>query len=208
MRRTLMATTALLLSTATFAADAPGPLSVPLAQAPAGAYALEKTHASITFRVMHMGLAAYTMRFNDFDAQLQLNPAKPEASSVEVTIDPKSFDSNNPKMTAHATNADFLDVAKYPTITFKSTKIEKLSDNSGKIHGDLTLHGVTKPVVLNATFNGGGAHPFFKKHALGFSATTQFNRSDFGMSYGIPMVADAVNVQIEAEFVNADPATK
>jgi len=208
MRRILLTTTStVLLATAAFAADTPGPLTTPLAQAPAGAYALEKSHASITFKVMHMGLAAYTMRFNDFDAALKLDPAKPEASSVKVTIDPKSFDSNNPKMTAHATNADFLDVAKYPAITFVSTKVEKLSDKTGKVYGDLTLHGVTKPLVLDATFNGGGAHPFFKKHALGFSATTTIKRSDFGISYGIPMVADDVQVLIEAEFLQADAAS-
>ena len=204
MRRTLLTSASILfLATAAMAAPDMGPLTTPLAKAPAGAYEVEKTHASITFSVMHMGLAAYTMRFNDFDATIDLNPAKPEASKVNVTIKPASLDANNPKLTDHTNNKDFFEVAKYPTITFVSTVIEKTSDTTGKITGDLTLHGVTKPVVLDATFNGGGAHPFFKKHALGFSATTTIKRSDFGMGYGIPMVADDVNVRIETEFLQA-----
>src|SRR5688572_9271881 len=99
-------------------------------------------------------------------------------------------------MTEHASNADFFDVAKYPTITFKSTKVEKTSDTTGKVHGDLTMHGVTKPIVLDAKFNAGGPHPMMKKHALGFSSTTTIKRSEFGMGYGVPMVADDVNVRI------------
>lgn len=191
---------ATLLTSAALAADAPA-FSSDISKAPAGQYALEKTHASITFKAMHMGLANYTMRFNTFDANITLDPAKPEASKLSVTIDPSSLDSNNAKMTAHTNNADFFDVAKHQSITFTSTKIEKTGANTGKVHGDLTLLGVTKPIVLDATFNNGGAHPFFKKYALGFSATTTIKRSDFGMGYGIPMVADDIPVAIETEFV-------
>ena len=204
MRRTLLTSASILFfATAAMAAADMGPLTTPLAKAPAGTYDLEKSHGSITFSVMHMGLAAYTMRFNDFDATINLDPAKPEASKVNVTIKPASLDSNNAKLTDHTNGTDFFEVEKYPTITFVSTGIEKTSDTTGKITGDLTLHGVTKPLVLDATFNGGGSHPFFKKHALGFSATTTIKRSDFGIGYGIPMVADNVNVRIETEFLKA-----
>ncbi len=203
MRRLLLTTAATaLLATSAFAAEM-GPLNTPLAQAPAGDYSVEKSHASITFKVLHMGLAYYTMRFNDFDAKITLDPKKPEASKLNVTIKPASLDSNDPKMTAHTDNKDFFEVAKYPTITFVSTSIEKTSDTTGKVTGNLTLHGVTKPVTLDARFNGGGSHPFFKKHALGFSATTTIKRSEFGMGYGIPMVEDNVYVLIESEFLQA-----
>lgn len=202
MRRFLLATTATaLLATSALAQGAP--LNTPLAQAPAGAYELEKTHASITFKVLHMGLAYYTMRFNDFDATITLDPKKPEASTLNVTIKPASLDANNPKMTAHTDNKDFFEVAKYPTITFVSTGIEKTSDTTGKVTGNLTLHGVTKPVTLEARFNGGGSHPMMKKYALGFSATTTIKRSEFGMGYGTPMVDDNVHVLIETEFLQA-----
>lgn len=208
MRRILLTTTAsLMLATTALAADMK-PLADPLAKAPAGVYELEKSHASITFTVMHMGLAAYTMRFNDFDANIQLDPAKPEASKLNVSIKPASLDANNAKLTAHTSNKDFFEVEKYPTITFVSKSIEKTSDSTGKITGDLTLHGVTKLVVLDAKYNGGGVHPYMKKHALGFSATTTIKRSDFGMSYGVPMVADDVHVAIETEFVQKDTAAK
>lgn len=202
MRFLLTTTAVAMLATSAFAAEeAKSDFVRDLSKAPAGTYELEKTHASITFKAMHMGLANYTMRFNDFDASIALDPAKPEASKLDVTIRPASLDANNPKMTAHTDNKDFFDVAKFPTITFKSTKIEKTGDHTGKVHGDLTLLGVTKPVVLDATFNNGGTHPYMKKYALGFSATTTILRSQFGMNYGIPMVSDAIPVAIEAEFV-------
>jgi polyisoprenoid-binding protein YceI len=203
MRRILLTTTTLALMAGTAAAaDAPkSDYSTDISKAPAGVYALEKNHASITFKVMHMGFAAYTMRFNDFDAKLNLDPKKPEASAVNVTINPASLDSNNPKLTEHVSTPDFLDVAKYPTITFASTGIEKTGPNTGKITGNLTLLGVTKPIVLDATFNGGGTHPMMKKHDIGFSATTAFKRSDFGVSGYIPMVGDEVTATIEAEFL-------
>lgn len=210
MRRFMLTTTAtMLLASCALAAEIMGPLTAPLAEAPAGTYELEKSHASITFTVMHMGLANYTMRFDDFDAKVNLDPAKPEASKLDVTIRPASLDSNNPKMTEHANNSDFFDVEKYPAITFTSTSIEKTGEKTGKITGNLTLHGVTKPVVLDAIYNGGGAHPMMKKHALGFSATTTIKRSEFGMGYGVPMVADDVHARIEVEFLKADtPAAK
>lgn len=203
MRRFLLTTVAAsLLAGTALAADAPqAAFSNDISQAPKGAYALEKNHASIVFRANHMGLSNYAMRFNDFDATVELDPAAPEKSKLEVTINPASFDANNPKMTEHATHADFLDVAKYPAITFTSTRIEKTGATTGKIYGDLTMLGKTRPIVLDATFNNGGLHPFFKKYALGFSATTTIKRSDFGMNYGIPMVSDAVDARIEVEML-------
>jgi polyisoprenoid-binding protein YceI len=192
---------ALMLSAApVFAADAP-PVSNDIAKAPAGTYELEKSHASITFKAMHMGFANYTMRFNDFDATIDLNPTAPEKSKINVTIRPNSLDSNNAKLTEHTDGKDFFNVAQHPTITFTSTKIEKTSATKGKIHGNLTLLGVTKPIVIDAVFNNGGQHVFFKKYALGFSGTTTIKRSDFGMSYGIPSVSDEVHVAIETEFL-------
>ena len=193
---------ALMLSTAAIAHAMEAPaMNSDITQAPAGQYELEKSHASIVFKVMHMGLANYTMRFNDFDATIDLDAKAPEKSKLNVTIKPASLDSNDQKLTAHTSNKDFFEVAKYPTITFTSTKIEKTSDTKGKIHGDLTMHGVTKPIVLDATFNNGMQHPHFKKYALGFSATTTIKRSEFGMGYGVPMVGDDVSVAIETEFL-------
>ena len=207
MRPLLLRTTALMLfaATAMAAGEAPPPAaSNDIGNAPSGHYALEKNHANITFKVLHMGYAFYTMRFNEFDATLDLDAAKPEASRVQASITPASLDANNPKLTEHVGTADFLDYAQYPTITFRSTGIEKTGANTGTITGDLTLHGVTKPVVLKAVFNGGGMHPMLKQYDVGFSATTTIKRSDFGVSGFIPAVGDEVYVMIEAEFLKAD----
>lgn len=201
MRRLFLTATALsLLSTAAFAQEAPA-FSQDISKAPAGEYVLEKAHASIVFKVTHMGLSHYTMRFNDFDATVKLDPEHPENSKLDVTIRPGSFDSHDEKLLAHVLTKDFFHVEQYPTITFTSSKIEKTGDHTGKIYGNLTLLGKTNPVVLDTTFNNGGMHPFFKKYALGFSAQTTIKRSDFGMAYGVPMVSDNVETAIEVEML-------
>jgi polyisoprenoid-binding protein YceI len=178
-------------------------------QVPAGDYKLDPAHASLTFKVNHLGFSHYTARFSTFDASLKFDPAHPEASSVEATIDPKSLTLNAPPagFKDELTGKAWFDAAQYPAITFRSTKVEVTGPNTGKITGDFTLHGVTKPVVLDATFNGGYAGFAMDPHArLGFSAHGVFKRSEFGMGFGVPApgttmgVGDEVDVQIEAEF--------
>ena len=95
----------------------------------------------------------------------------------------------------------FLNSSQYPKINFVSTKVERLTEATGKVHGDLTLHGVTKPVTLDVTLNGAKTHPMRGGGALGFSASTTFKRSDFGVKNMVPMVGDEVTVLIEAEFL-------
>lgn len=216
MRRILLTTAAILAFSPAFAAEEKKPaapakteaaapaaptVSSDISLAPAGEYVLEKNHASISFKARHMGFADYLMRFNDFDATIALDPKAPEKSSVTATIKPASLDSNNPKMTEHTSGKDFFNVPTFPTITFKSTKIEKTGATTGKITGDLTMLGVTKPIVLDTTFIGGGEHMMMKKYDIGFKATTTIKRSEFGMGYGIPMVSDDVAVEINAEFI-------
>ncbi|MEJ2814713.1 YceI family protein [Caulobacter sp. CCG-8] len=176
---------------------------------PAGDYTLDKAHASLEFKVSHMGFSRYTARFADFDAKLKLDPANPSASSIEATIDPKSLALNAPPagFKEELTGKAWLDSALYPAITFRSTKIEVTGANTAKVTGDFSLHGVTKPVVLDVTFNGGYAgHPMDPHARVGFSAKGVFNRSEFGMGFGVPApgstmgVGDAVDVTIEAEF--------
>lgn len=176
---------------------------------PAGDYKLDPAHASLEFKVNHLGFSHYTARFSDFDAKLKFDPANPSASSVEATIDPKSLTLPNPPagFKDELTGKAWFDTAQYPTITFRSTKVEVTGANTAKVTGDFTLHGVTKPVVLDATFNGGYAgHPMDPHARIGFSAKGTFNRSEFGMGFGVPApgttmgVGDAVEVTIEAEF--------
>jgi len=183
----------------------------PPADAPAGQYTLDPTHTRVTFRVSHIGLSRYTAHFNKVDGKLGFDPANPAAQTVTATIDAKSLDTDypDPKLDFSAlVQKEFLDAAKHPLITFKSTKVEPTGPRTARVTGDLTLKGVTKPVVLEATWNGG-----YKPGAMdpsgarvGFSAHGTFKRSDFGISYGLPApgttmgVGDEVEVIIETEF--------
>ena len=178
-------------------------------QVPAGDYRLDKAHASLTFTVNHLGFSHYTARFTDFDAKLKFDPANPAAATLEASIDPRSLDLPAPPagFKAELTGPSWLDAAKYPAITFRSTKVEVTGANTAKITGDFSLHGVTKPVVLEATFTGGYAGQPMDPHArIGFSAHGTFKRSEFGIGYGVPApgttmgVSDAVEVTIETEF--------
>jgi polyisoprenoid-binding protein YceI len=177
--------------------------------APPGEYRLEKSHASLIVRLGHMGYSQYTARFEIWDATLNLDVEAPENSSINVTIDPRSIASDNPPagFIDIMRGADFLDAAQFPEISFRSTQIERTGANTARIVGDLTLHGVTRPVTLEARFNGGYAGMALDPNGrVGFSAHGVFNRSWFAMAYAIPPagsnmgVSDAVEVIIETEF--------
>lgn len=179
------------------------------AKVPAGSYTLDKAHASLTFRVNHLGFSNYTARFKRFEAQLQFDPDAISASSVTATVDPRSLDLDNPPegFTNELLREEWLDAAQFPEMTFRSTKVESTGSNAFRILGDFTLHGVTKPVVLEATFNGGYAgHPMDPHARIGFSAHGTLMRSEFGVAFGIPApgttmgVSDNVDILIEAEF--------
>lgn len=186
---------------------------------PAGTYVIDKAHASLNFRVSHMGFSNYTARFTRFDATVQLDPKNPAASSVSATIDPASLQTNYPDPKAldfdkQISGPEFLDAPKFPQMTFKSTRVEPTGANTAKVTGDLTFHGVTKPVTLDVTYNGGYAKMAMDPSGsrIGFSARGRLNRSEFGAGYGVPAagsnmgVSDAVEVIIEAEFTR--PAGK
>ena len=196
---------ALLTAATCVAAQAPAPV-------PAGAYTLDKAHASLIFRVNHIGFSNYTRRFKRFDAKLQFDPANMARSSVTVSVDATSLETDYPSpkeldFNALLQNEQWLDTAKYPQMTFRSSKVEVTAPSTLKISGDLTLRGVTRPMVLDATYNGGyEGHPLDPHARIGFSAHGTLKRSDFGMTVGIPApgttmgVGDEVEVIIEAEF--------
>lgn len=176
--------------------------------APAGAYTLDKAHGSLIVRVGHIGYSQFTAHFQTWDATMNLDPATPENSNISVTIDPRSIASDNPPPGfIDIMRNDFLKAREFPQVTFRSTGIERTGPNTARVTGDLTLLGVTRPVVLEARFNGGYEGMQLDPHArVGFSAHGTFNRSEFGMAYGIPPegtnmgVSDAVEVIVEAEF--------
>ncbi|HEX7047391.1 MAG TPA: YceI family protein [Gammaproteobacteria bacterium] len=182
------------------------------ADVPAGVYTLDLAHASLIFRVDHIGFSNYTARFTRFDATLEFDPENLAASSVVATVDARSIETHYPETDKHDFNAQlqneqWLDTAKFPEMTFRSTKVEVTGPNAMRIHGEFELHGVAQPVILDATYNGGYAgHPLEPRARIGFSARGALKRSDFGIAYGIPTaempmgVGDVVEIIIEAEF--------
>lgn len=197
MRHTVLATAAaLLLSTAAFA-QMP---STALTPAASGNYVLDTSHANVIFNIGHMGFSRYFGRFNTLNGTLAFDAEHPENSKLAITIDVDSIDTNNAKLEGELKSSQWFDTAQHPKATFTSTRVEKLTDTTGKLYGDLTLHGITKSVVLDVTFNGSGMKPKVNVQALGFSAQGQINRSEFGISQYIPMVGDTVALTIEVEF--------
>lgn len=190
----------LLLMVGGMAEAAPKPASTDPGEAPAGLYVLDKTHASLTARVSHMGLSSYTMRFDGVEAQFNYDPANPEASQIVATVDANSMDVGQPKLERDFART-FLDADNHPKITFNATQIQR-DGAHGTVTGDLTLRGVTLPVTLAVTFNGCG--PGFLGlggYRMGFSATGDIKRSDFGSKQWLSVVGDDVHLVIEAEFV-------
>lgn len=169
------------------------------AKMPAGHYEVDKTHASITGRVLHQGFSFYTFRFAKFDAAFDYDPAAPDKSVLKVTIDTTSFSSGYDKADAEFPKG-FLGADKFPTATFVSTGLTR-QGGKGVLSGDLTLNGVTKPIKLDVVFHGSGASGGGTR--AGFSATTVVKRSEFGSTKLVPMIGDDVALAIEIEFKKA-----
>jgi polyisoprenoid-binding protein YceI len=174
-----------------------------LARQPAGAYAVDSTHAGLHFSVNHWGLSQYTMRFDQVSGTLNLNPTNPTASSVDIRINPRSIHTGIAEFDAKIAT-DALKAEANPEIRFVSTALSSTGATRGTMTGDLTMAGVTKPVTLDVSFNGGRPNPFAAGRAqVGFSATGTFKRSDFGITNWSQAVGDDVTVRIEIEFLQA-----
>jgi polyisoprenoid-binding protein YceI len=183
-------------------------LSPPALAAKPDAFTFDKTHTQIFFSVSHLGFSFSTGSFTGFDGGFTFSEQKPEQSSVNVSIDAASLSLHDDKWEEHVKSADFLDVAAHPKIIFKSTKVEKTGDKAGRVTGDLTLLGVTRPVTLDVIFNKAAIHPYSKQFVAGFSAKTSINRSDFGMDYGLPGIGDEVNITLEVEGIRTENTPK
>ncbi len=177
--------------------------SVP-AQAAVEKFVYDPSHTQVMFSVEHLGFSFSHGKFLKFSGGFEFDQEKPENSKVDATIETASINMDSDKWDEHLKNADFFNVEKFPTMTFKSTKIEKTGDKTGTMTGDLTLLGITKPVVLNVTFNKAATHPMSKSYVAGFSAEGTLKRSEFGMNYGLPGVGDDVKINIQVEGVRQD----
>jgi polyisoprenoid-binding protein YceI len=168
------------------------------AAAPGGEYKLDKSHTSVTVKLTHLGLSYFTMRFDKVQGDYSYDPAHPEATKVEATIDPASVDTGDAGFNRQIAGQVF-EADKFPEIRFVSTALRSTSDGRGVLVGDLTFHGVTKPVNLDVIYNGLG-HGLLHEPRMGFSASTVIRRSDFGAAKYEPMVGDNVSILIETEF--------
>lgn len=201
MFRSIAVALSLALLCAPVASAAP---SIDPAKMPAGTYVLDPQHASLIARVSHGGFSAYTIRFRITEARYSWDPASPQTSQVEATVDPASFDSGLGKADA-AMAERFLEVERFSTARFVSTSIQPGEGGKGTMTGDLTLHGVTRPVTFDVTWNGYDSGIFGRRS--GFSARGVFKRSDFGIDSllrpPLGFVGDEVELILELEFVKS-----
>ncbi len=176
--------------------------------APSGEYAPDPNHRYITFTYVHQGYSKPWLRWRDWTGTLDWNAEDSASSSVDVTINVNSIDTGVDIFDGHMKGENLFDAANHPEITFVSTGVEKTGADTGKITGDLTIKGITKPVTLNAKFNKGQFEERGGIYKLGFSATTSVNRSDFGITYGVPVISDQVDIVIESEWTMPAPASE
>jgi polyisoprenoid-binding protein YceI len=170
------------------------------AKAEGGSFVLDPAHTMIVFSISHMGFTTFYGSFADKSGTLTFDPKAPAKSALEVTVSTASVSTNVEHLNNHLKTPDFLDTEKFPSATFKATKIEVTGPETGKITGDLTLHGVTKPLTLDAKFHGAGVNPLDKKYTVGFDATTVIHRSDYDIKTYVPLVGDDVTLMISAGF--------
>ncbi len=204
--KTLILAASLALSATAFAMPVNAAPALPTALS--GHYQMDKAHASLTWKVQHLGLAYYTARFTDFDIDLTFDAANPEKSTVSATINPAQVRTDYPYPeeddfdTVLATDAKWFNSTAFPKITFTATDLTLTGDNTGTMAGDLTFLGVTKPITLAVTLSGSQEkRPFTGVPALGFSATTTLKRSEWGLKTFLPLIGDDVQIIIEVEFM-------
>ena len=165
------------------------------------AYKMDANHTSVVASWSHFGFSNPIANFGQVDGVINYDPQNVGQSSVNVTIPLAGLDTRVAKFDEHLRSADFFDAAKFPTITFKSTRVEAAGDRKLRVFGDLTIKGITKPAVLDVTINKIGEQPMAKRPAAGFDATTVIKRSDFGVDKYAPNVSDNVTIRITTEAV-------
>ena len=168
-----------------------------------GAYTLDPDHATLLWKINHLGFSTFIGRFNDFDASLDFDPENIEASQVEVVINTAGLDINNEEFAEELRGDAWFNVEQFPQAVFRTTSfVESVDEDTFVFAGDLTLLGVTAPVDLEINFHGGGRNFLTRSYTLGFSASTSFLRSDYGLdrftSFG---VGDEIELEIHVEFM-------
>ncbi|MGH9535221.1 MAG: YceI family protein [Terriglobales bacterium] len=172
------------------------------------AWQLDPVHSSINFSIRHLVISKVRGRFTQWGATLDFDEAKPQAAKMEVRIQAASVDTHEPQRNGHLKSPDFFDVEKYPELVYKSASVDVVDQDHFRVHGELTMHGVARPVALEVEYAGRGRDPWGGERA-GFTASARLNRKDFGMSFnqaletGGALLGDQVDIAIEIEAVAA-----
>ncbi|MCW2283894.1 polyisoprenoid-binding protein YceI [Rhodoblastus acidophilus] len=170
----------------------------------AGEYTIDSAHSQVLFSVSHFGLSNFSGGFSGVEGKLKLDPAKQLNSQLEVSVATGTVATPVDKLTGELRDPEWLDAAQFPKATFVSKKVTQTGAETADIAGELTLHGVTKPVTLHAHFVGAGLNPMKKVYTVGFDATGVIKRTEFGVSKYAPMIGDEVTLTIHAAFEAAN----
>lgn len=165
-------------------------------------FTIDPDHSNVVFLIDHLGYSRMIGQFQEFEGEFVFDNRSVENSSVEVTIMTASVDTDHQERDDHLRSPDFFNAVEFPEMTFESTAVERTGDDTGRITGDLTLLGVTKPVTLDVTFNKRAPHPLPQYNSVltaGFSARGTLKRSDYGMNTFIPALGDEVRIWIQIE---------
>jgi polyisoprenoid-binding protein YceI len=194
-----------LLSAAAAAQPAAPAVSPDFSAVKPGDYTVEPVHTRILFSLSHLGFSTWYGDFTHASGTARIDPAHPAASSVEVSVPTDSVATTNAVLDGELKGPDWFDAARFPAITFKSRQLTVTGPDRGQMVGDLTLHGVTRPVTLQVQFHGAGVNPLTHAFTAGFDATGAIKRGDFGITQDLPLVGDEVTLIISAAFVRKAP---
>lgn len=169
----------------------------------AGRYEVEPAHTRVQFSVSHLGFTHWSGDLTQARGTLSIDPTKVSTAKVDITLPTASVSTTNTTLDGELRSAQWFDADQFPTIRFVSTRVVPTGARAATITGNLTFHGITKPVMLKATFNAGGVDPLTKKYTIGFDATTLILRSAFGVKTYLPLIGDQTDLRISAAFVRS-----
>ncbi len=171
----------------------------------AGAYTVEPQHTQVYWSLSHLGFTNFYGRLSDVSGSLSLSPTSPGTDQLSIAMPTASLNTTSDKLNQELQGSDWFDARSYPTIAYKSTKVDLLGRGHATVTGALTLHGVTRPVVLDVHFNAAGVNPIDHHYTVGFQAAGTIRRSQFGVTKYVPVVGDDVSLMISAAFEQANP---
>ncbi|KQS03585.1 polyisoprenoid-binding protein [Sphingomonas sp. Leaf357] len=205
MRNKILATAALALAaySGLLSAATPEPGNASAAAVTAGRYTVESSHTRVQFSVSHMGFTDWYGDLTGARGTLKLDPRNIAGSTLDISVPIASVSTTNVKLDDELRGAQWFDAKQFPDISFVSTRVVRTGARDAAITGNLTFHGVTRPVTLQAHFNGAGVNPLDKNYTVGFSATTTIRRSDFGVKAYIPLIGDTTQLRVSAAFVRS-----